>query len=44
MNLKRAKISDDDVKNILKAGAGKARQAAAETMATVRSLIHFVQE
>ena len=44
MNLKRARISDDDVKDILKTGAGKARQAAAETMAEVRSLIHFAQE
>lgn len=44
MNLKRAKLSDDDVKDILKSGARKARQAAAETMAAVRSLIHFAQE
>ncbi|MFH1189110.1 MAG: tryptophan--tRNA ligase [Candidatus Omnitrophota bacterium] len=44
MNAKRAKVSDDDAKDILRAGAKKAKQAAAQTMATVRSLIHFAQE
>jgi len=43
MNLKRAKLSDDDVRDILKAGAKKARAAAGETMAEVRSLIHFAR-
>ncbi len=44
MRLRRDKISDDDVKDILKDGARKAREAAGRTMASVRSLIHFVQE
>lgn len=44
MRQKRMKLSDDDVKEILKAGANKARHAAGETMAMVRSLIHFVKE
>lgn len=41
---RRDRISDDDVRDILKEGAKKARQAAGETMSAVRSLIHFVQE
>jgi len=42
MRQKRATISDDDAADILKEGAKKARTAAGETMAAVRSLIHFV--
>ncbi len=38
---KRAKISDQDVKNILDEGRKKASRAAGDTMAAVRSLIHF---
>ena len=41
---RREKRSDDDVRDILKEGAKKARLAAGETMAAVRSLINFVQE
>lgn len=44
MSQKRKKLSDDDVKNILKEGAKKAREAAGETMDAVRSLIHFARE
>lgn len=44
MSLKRAKLSNDDVKDILKTGAKKARDVAGQTMAAVRSLIHFAQE
>ncbi|MCM8761475.1 MAG: tryptophan--tRNA ligase [Candidatus Omnitrophica bacterium] len=43
MRQKRANISEEDVRDILKEGAKKASRAAAETMAQVRSLIHFVQ-
>jgi tryptophanyl-tRNA synthetase len=38
---KRERLSDGDVRDILKEGAVKARAAASETMAEVRSLIHF---
>jgi len=38
---KRVKISDQDVKDILNEGRKKASQAAGETMAVVKSLIHF---
>ncbi len=44
MRQKRINLSDDDVRDILKAGAKSARHAAGETMAAVRSLIYFVQE
>ena len=38
---KRAKISDQDVQDIVNDGRKKASQAAGETMAAVRTLIHF---
>lgn len=44
ISARRSKVSDDDVKDILRDGARKAREAAGQTMASVRSLIEFVQE
>jgi hypothetical protein len=40
----RRKISDGNVKDILREGAKKARRTAAETMIAVRSLVDFAQE
>ncbi|MDD5421955.1 MAG: tryptophan--tRNA ligase [Candidatus Omnitrophota bacterium] len=42
IRVRRAKISDADVKDILVRGAGKAKAAAAETMSEVKRLINFV--
>lgn len=44
IRLARAKLSNDDVRDILKTGAKRAGEAAGHTMAAVRSLIHFAQE
>ncbi|MDD5428256.1 MAG: tryptophan--tRNA ligase [Candidatus Omnitrophica bacterium] len=40
---RRAKMSDDEVEDIIRKGAKKARDAASETMREVKKLINFLQ-